>query len=90
MWGATKPLQEYIHSELVKNEYIVSPPDHMWAYSNLGFSILGAIIERVSGDSYANYIQKHILLPLGMNDTILQSEARKEQDVDGYPYNYFC
>ncbi len=35
-------------------------------YSNTGFDILGLVIERVSGKNYSNYVQEHILQPVGM------------------------
>ena len=40
-----------------------------YEYSNLGFTLLGYIIKKVSGLSYENYITKNILQPLGMNHT---------------------
>lgn len=36
-------------------------------YFNLGYSLLAYIIELVSGQTYAEYVQQHILTPLGMN-----------------------
>ena len=45
------------------------PPGSKRAYSNSGFVVLGAIIEKVSGMSYAQFVQKEILTPLGMNHT---------------------
>lgn len=46
-----------------------------YQYSNLGFSLLTLIIERVSHETYEEYVQKNILLPLGMNETgFLSSE----------------
>ena len=44
-------------------------PGEKWEYSNAGFNVLGAIIEKVSGQSYSDYVTKHILLPVGMNNT---------------------
>jgi D-alanyl-D-alanine carboxypeptidase len=38
-------------------------PGEKFAYSNSGFIILGAIIERVSGDSYLDYLKKNGLIP---------------------------
>jgi len=38
-------------------------------YSNLGYMILGAVIESVSAESYEDYITKHILTPLRMERT---------------------
>lgn len=41
-------------------------PGDYFSYCNEGFALLGAIVERVSGQSYADYVQAHILEPLGM------------------------
>lgn len=38
-------------------------------YSNLGYMILGAVVEAVSGQSYEQYVSEHILVPLGMTRT---------------------
>jgi CubicO group peptidase (beta-lactamase class C family) len=41
------------------------------AYSNLGYSILGLVIEKVSGISYGDYCRKEILEPIGIYDMVL-------------------
>lgn len=41
------------------------------AYSNYGASLAGYIVERVSGEPYEQYVQRHILTPLAMNNTTL-------------------
>ncbi len=38
-------------------------------YSNVGYEILGVVIEQVSGESFEDYMQRHIFTPLGMSDT---------------------
>ncbi|HEY9787086.1 MAG TPA: serine hydrolase domain-containing protein [Candidatus Obscuribacterales bacterium] len=38
-------------------------------YSNYGYALLGMLIEELSGQSYAQYIQDHILTPQGLNST---------------------
>jgi CubicO group peptidase (beta-lactamase class C family) len=44
-------------------------PGEQYFYSNSGIVILGAIIEKLSGKHYADYIRDHILIPADMNDT---------------------
>jgi len=44
-------------------------PDEKAAYSNLGYMVLGAVIESASGERYEDYIREHVLTPLGMEDT---------------------
>ena len=55
-------------------------------YSNLGYDLLGAIIEKITGMSYAEYIDKNIIKPAGMENTALNM---KGELVDGLatPYN---
>jgi len=52
-------------------------PGEGYDYSNTGFVLLAEVIERVSGMSYANFIQKHIFQPLHMKHTTLQVDAGK-------------
>jgi CubicO group peptidase (beta-lactamase class C family) len=47
----------------------VRPPGEVAAYSNYGAALAGYIVGRVSGQSYSQYVQKHILDPLGMEGT---------------------
>ena len=44
-------------------------PGAEWRYSNYGFVLLGAIIERVSGRSYYDYVRDHVYTPAGMART---------------------
>lgn len=44
-------------------------PGTRWAYSNAGFIVLGLVIQRVSGESYYDYVQQHVFTPAGMKDT---------------------
>lgn len=48
---------------------LVSAPGAKWAYSNTGINTLGRIIEVVSGQPYAEFVQQRFLDPLDMNST---------------------
>lgn len=41
-------------------------PGSKWEYSNYGFLLLGVVIEKVSGQSYYDYIRQHVYTPAGM------------------------
>jgi D-alanyl-D-alanine carboxypeptidase len=41
-------------------------PGSQWAYSNYGFILLGRVIEKVTGQSYYDYVQAHIYAPAAM------------------------
>lgn len=57
------PLDEFLRRNLPARVY---PPGTTWAYSNYATGLAGYIIERVSGQSYTDYVTEHILVPLGM------------------------
>ena len=54
---------------LVRSRPLLFPPGSQWRYSNSGYAILGAIIERASGRPYAQFLRQAILAPLGLHDT---------------------
>ncbi len=45
------------------------PPGSRFVYSDINFEVLGALVERVSGESLDAYSQKHIFMPLKMRET---------------------
>jgi len=50
-------------------ELVFDTPGARFAYSNSGIVVLGAVIEKLSGQSYEDYLRQHILMPTGMHDT---------------------
>ena len=59
-------------------------PGLVFSYSNPGYSILGYIIEEVSGLTYQQYITKNILFPLQMNNTNYFSTNTTSSLVTGF------
>lgn len=50
-------------------------PGEKWNYSNSGYALLGYLIEKVSGQSYAEFVQQNIFSPLGMKDSGYDSNS---------------
>ncbi len=50
-------------------EPLVSKPGERFEYSNEGYSLAGAIVERASGQGYEAFLREHLLLPAGMKQT---------------------
>lgn len=57
------------HLPLFASDPPAFPPGEKFQYSNSGYMVLGAIIEKVSGEDYYSYMQKRVFKPAGMNDT---------------------
>src|SRR5699024_8964409 len=47
----------------------VYQPNQHFKYSNIGYGLLGLVIEAASGQTYADYLGKHVLGPLGLERT---------------------
>ncbi len=62
-----QPLRDGIN--LIKQRPLISVPGEEYRYSNVGYDLLGYVIEQASGGSYEAYLQEKIWGPLGMTDT---------------------
>jgi CubicO group peptidase (beta-lactamase class C family) len=52
--------------DYVNNDYATFPPNTLFSYSNAGVGLLGLVVEKASGERYEQYLQQHILDPIGM------------------------
>ncbi len=62
-------------------------PGERYAYSNYGYCLLGRVIEKVSGQSYEDYVKQHVLAPVGvtaMSIGATRLHGRKAQEVRYY------
>jgi CubicO group peptidase (beta-lactamase class C family) len=50
-------------------------PGEKWNYSNSGYVLLGYLIEKISQQSYSEFVQENILTPLGMKDSGYDSNS---------------
>ena len=51
------------------------PTENRWKYSNLALVIAGEIVSAASGMRWGEYVMRHILEPLGMRDTLVDTPA---------------
>ena len=59
-------------------------PGEDWNYNNSGYVLLGAIIEKVSGQSYADFIADNIAAPLGLDSTLYGGQQVIPNRAAGY------
>jgi len=70
-------LQSYVASNEVKDiEFLSTPDDSVFHYSDVGYEILGAVIEKKTGRTFEEYIRKNIFEPLGMEQSTLLTFER--------------
>lgn len=72
-------------------------PGAVFEYSNVGYDLLGSIIERVSGQRFHTYLERQIFRPLGMTQTFSLPNATRRQgklvahsyeEAGGEPYDW--
>jgi CubicO group peptidase (beta-lactamase class C family) len=65
----------------------IYPPGTTVGYSNYATSLAGYIVQRVSGEPFVDYLDRHIFKPLGMNDSTFRQplpEAMRANMAVGY------
>jgi CubicO group peptidase (beta-lactamase class C family) len=67
-------------------------PNRLFHYNNSNFMVLGAIIEKVTGQRYSQYMMEHVFKPAGLKNTHVYSTSEYEKipvDVVGHDRNNF-
>ncbi|MDP6416001.1 MAG: serine hydrolase domain-containing protein, partial [Gammaproteobacteria bacterium] len=79
------PTREQLINTVGEQETLY-PAHRYFQYSNLGFTLAGEIIQALSGQDYADYMQANVLDPLGLTDTrsYYPEELRGHQLAIGY------
>ncbi len=68
--------------ELVPKRQAAFPAETRWKYSNLAYTLAGLVVEQVSGETWADYVTRHIYQPLGMVNSSV------DKDVPGLATGY--
>ena len=72
-----------------KNQMLDFAPGAQYQYSNFGYSILGRVIEKLTGQKYEDYVRSEILLPLHITTMRQGSNLREKKlpdEVEYYDY----
>jgi len=81
-WSDFKfPTAEEVRSYIGQSKAIY-PPEVRWKYSNLAYTLAGMMVEAISGEPFASYVEKHIFDPLAMTGSSI------DRPVDGLAVGY--
>lgn len=62
----------------LREEYTAAPPGVVYSYSNVGYTLLGHVVQTASGQDFARYMREALLDPLGMQRSSFQPAALPE------------
>ncbi len=82
-YNANRSIEDVVRS--LKDVLPDRPVGQTEEYSNLNFIILGLVVEKVSGMSYGDYVQKNIFDPLGMANSFTdEAQAKRHGSATGH------
>ncbi len=82
--------RDFTQAEIVKfsgDLPVKFQPGERWEYGNIGYFLLGMLIEKVSGKTYEQFLRERVFAPLEMRDTRLENYAELIPNrADGYTW----
>ena len=83
VWGDTVPpsLEDYLRKSLK----VTKPPMTSVTYSNMAYTLVAYLVQKLSGVPYKQYIQEHIFTPLEMTNTAFEPRPDMEERL-AIPY----
>lgn len=76
---------EELEKILEKYSELDSKPGKEYQYSNIGYWLLGGIIEKVSGLKFSDYVEKNVFQPLGLTSSEIGFQV---EDTDNHAHGY--
>ncbi|ESQ74395.1 serine hydrolase [Asticcacaulis sp. AC402] len=85
--------RDYTAAELIdimtrRRPILRHQPGQTWAYSNTGFTLLGIVVERLSGQSLSDFVQLRLAQPAGLAHTAIDRSCHSVSGCSGYRPNY--
>jgi CubicO group peptidase (beta-lactamase class C family) len=78
--------KEHILGLAARQRALNFTPGSEYLYSNMGYTLLAEVVERVSGQPFRDFMQQHVFAPLGMTATHMHTDH--EHIVPGRAYSY--
>jgi CubicO group peptidase (beta-lactamase class C family) len=74
------------HASKIAETELIHPVGEQFSYSNIGFDLAGYILQKVSGEPFAQYVESKVFKPLGMNNTFWAGKEiqKHENRATGY------
>lgn len=64
-----------LRAAVARGAWVTTPPGSRFQYSNLGYALVGQVVEAVTGRSFIDVVHDELLEPLGLGDTGFTTEA---------------
>lgn len=81
-WSSNEFPTEAELKKLYADRQAAFAPSVRWKYSNLAFAVAGLVVEQITGQKWADYIERNVFTPLGM------SESSVDKNVPGLTVPY--
>jgi CubicO group peptidase (beta-lactamase class C family) len=82
--------QRMDHAQLISwtlaNHPLDRPPGRQYAYSNFGYCVLGRVIEKLTGQPYAEHVRAEVLARCGVTDMTLAGNTRDQRQAGEVVY----
>lgn len=86
-WWEAAPGVDWAELAAANDGSLAAFPAHRrFHYSNLGFALLGRVVEELTGQSWWAALQEQVLRPLGLTRTTYHPEAPAAQGYSVHPY----
>lgn len=66
---------------------LLAPPGTKYAYSNSGYALLALLVEKITGQRYAEALRERVLKPAGMRNTLAHEEGNDTVANRAYGYS---
>lgn len=79
--------QRDLKAIIAKQKKLNFPPGSKYLYSNSNFTLIAEIVERISGQSFASFVEQRIFKPLGMSHTVIRDTYWQMIPKKAYSYH---